>query len=103
MKISGIIEEANDVADKYNLQLVEIDRTDNIISLVLLIDNELFIQIYGNIEKVKLSILLSFLKREDCTGMILKAVNTIVILLILLMNIYLLMRRNQYKNLLGNL
>jgi len=64
VKISGIIEEANDVADKYNLQLVEIDRTDNIISLMLLIDNELFIQIYGNVEKLKLNLALVFKKRR---------------------------------------
>jgi len=36
VKLSGIISEANDVAEKYNLQLVEIDSTDNIISLKLL-------------------------------------------------------------------
>jgi hypothetical protein len=28
VKLSGIISEANDVAEKYNLQLVEIDSTD---------------------------------------------------------------------------
>jgi len=36
VKLSGIISEANDVAEKNNLQLVEIDSTDNIISLKLL-------------------------------------------------------------------
>ena len=50
MEVNRIIEQANDVADKYNLHLIEIDRTDNTISLKLLIDNELFIQIYGNAE-----------------------------------------------------
>ena len=51
MKISRIIEEANELADRYNLKLVEIDKTDNIINLKLSIDNELFIQIYGNAKK----------------------------------------------------
>lgn len=45
MELNKVVEEANEVANKYNLKLVEIDRTDNIISLKLLIDNELFIQI----------------------------------------------------------
>lgn len=43
MGINRIVKEANDVADKYNLKLLEIDRTDNIISLKLSIDNDLFI------------------------------------------------------------
>lgn len=59
MKLSGIISEANDVAEKYNLQLVEIDSTDNIISLKLLIDNDLFIQVYGNAQKDKLNLALA--------------------------------------------
>ncbi|MDL1968602.1 MAG: hypothetical protein LWW97_08685 [Deltaproteobacteria bacterium] len=56
MKLSGIISEANDAANKYNLQLVETDSTDNIISLKLLIDNDLFIQVYGNTQKDKLAL-----------------------------------------------
>ncbi len=64
MKANRVIEEASDVASKYNLQLVEIDRTDNIISLKLLIDNELFIQIYGNTGKDKLNLALVFKKRR---------------------------------------
>lgn len=64
MKINRIIEEVNDVAKKYNLKPVEIDRTDNIISLALLIDKELFIQIYGNTEKEKLNLALVFKKRR---------------------------------------
>lgn len=64
MKIESIVREASEVADKYNLQFVEIDRTDNIISLKLLIDNELFIQIYGNVEKDKLNLSLVFKKRR---------------------------------------
>ncbi len=64
MKINRIIKEASDVADKYNLQFVEIDRTDNIVSLKLLIDNELLIQIYGNTEKDKLNLALVFKKKR---------------------------------------
>lgn len=64
MEISRIFEEANKVADRYNLKLIEIDRTENIISLKLLIDNELFIQIYGNSNKNKLNLALVFKKRR---------------------------------------
>ena len=64
MKISSIIREVADVGKKYNLQLTETDRTDNIISLKLLIDNELFIQVYGNIQKEKLNMALVFKKRR---------------------------------------
>lgn len=64
MEINRVIEEANELADKYNLKLVEVDRTDNIVSLKLLIDNELFIQIYGNAEKEKLNLALIFKKRR---------------------------------------
>ncbi len=64
MELNKIVEEANDVADKYNLKLIEIDRTDNIISLKLLIYNDLFIQIYGNAEKDKLNLALVFKQRR---------------------------------------
>lgn len=64
MKLSRIIEETNAIADKYNLQLIEVDSTDNIISLKLLIDNELFIQIYGNTKKEKLNLALVFKNRR---------------------------------------
>ncbi|MBU0568586.1 hypothetical protein KJ693_10595 [bacterium] len=64
MEINKIIEETNEVAGKYNLRLVEIDQTDNIISLKLPIDNELFIRIYGNAEKDKLNLALVFRKRR---------------------------------------
>lgn len=64
MEISSILNEANEVASKYNLRLIEIDRTDNIISLKLLIDSELFIQIYGNADKDKLNLALVFKKRR---------------------------------------
>lgn len=40
MEIDNIIEEARNVADEYNLRFIEIDRTDNVISLKLLIDND---------------------------------------------------------------
>lgn len=64
MRLNGIIEEAGDVADRYNLQLVEVDRTDNIISLKLLIDNEVFIQVYVNVQKNKLNLSLVFKNRR---------------------------------------
>lgn len=64
MEINKIIEEANTVADKYNLKLVEIDKTDNVISLKLVVDNELFIQIYGNVERDKLNLTLVFKQRR---------------------------------------
>lgn len=31
MKISDVVKDANEVADKYNLKFIEIDRTENII------------------------------------------------------------------------
>ena len=64
MKISRIIREVTDVAKEYNLQFIETDRTDNIISLKLVIDNELFIQIYGNTQKKKLNLSLVFKNRR---------------------------------------
>jgi len=64
VKIDRIIEEAMIVANKYGLHFVEIDRTENIISLKLLIDSEFFIQIYGNNEKNKLNLALVFKKRR---------------------------------------
>ncbi len=64
MEINKIIEETDNVAEKYNLRLIEIDRTDNIISLKLLIDNELFIQIYNNTEKGKLNLALVLKNRR---------------------------------------
>lgn len=67
MKINKIIEEANGIADKYKLQLVEIDSTENIISMKLVIDNELFIQIYGNKSNDKLNLALVF-KRKRIYG-----------------------------------
>ena len=64
MEINAIIREAKDIADKYNLSLVEIDRTDNVISLKLVIDNDLFIHIYGNSAKNKLNLALVFKDRR---------------------------------------
>ncbi len=64
MEINKIVEEANEIALKYNLKLVEIDRTDNVISLKLVVDNELFMQIYGNADKGKLNLVLVFKQRR---------------------------------------
>ena len=80
MQVDKIIEEANKIAEKYNLKLLEIDRTDNIISLKLSIDKDLFIQIYGNVESNKLNLALS-LKTGAYTDMTMKVVVTTVILL----------------------
>lgn len=96
MEINKIIEEANTVADKYNLKLVEIDKTDNVISLKLVVDNELFIQIYGMLKRISLILPLS-LSRDDYMDMTLKVVNTTAILLTVLTDIFLLITRNQYK------
>ena len=64
MKIDRVIKEVNGIADKYGLELVEIDRTDNIISLRLIIDNEVFIKIYGNAEKDKFNLTLVFRRKR---------------------------------------
>jgi len=64
VEIDRLIEEATSVANIYSLELIEIDRTDHIISLKLLIDNELFIQIYRNIEKDKLNLALVLKKKR---------------------------------------
>lgn len=64
MQVDKIIEEANEIAEKYNLKLLEIDRTDNIISLKLSIDKDLFIQIYGNVESNKLNLALVLKNRR---------------------------------------
>ena len=64
MKIRSIVEEAHEVAHKYNLNVIELDRTDNIINLRLVIDNDLFIQIYANKQKQKLNLTLVLNKRR---------------------------------------
>ena len=64
MEINRIVKEVYDFARKYKLQFVELDRTDNIVSMRLLIDNELFIQVYGNAVKDKLNLTLVFKKRR---------------------------------------
>jgi hypothetical protein len=60
VEINSIIKEANELADRYNLKLVEIDKTDNVINMKLSIDYELFIKIYGNAKKNKLNLALIF-------------------------------------------
>jgi len=64
VEIDSVIKEANSIADKYSLELIEIDRTDNTISLRLIIDNEVFIKIYGNTEKDKLNLTLVFRRKR---------------------------------------
>ncbi|MBI5184130.1 MAG: hypothetical protein HZA01_00140 [Nitrospinae bacterium] len=58
--VEEILEEAERVAIEYGLRLIEIERLENIISLKLVIDKELFIQIYGNSEKEKINLALVF-------------------------------------------
>jgi hypothetical protein len=67
VEIDRVVKEANNAADKYGLELVEIDKTDNIISLRLIIDSEVFIKIYGNAKKDKLNLTLVF-KRKRIYG-----------------------------------
>jgi len=64
VEIRDIINEVTETAYKYNLQIIGIDRTDNIISLIILIDKELFIQIYGNTQKEKINFALIFKNRR---------------------------------------
>ena len=64
VEIEKVIRESGNVAKIYGLELVEIDRTDNIVNLQLVIDNELFIRIYGNAEKNKLNLALVFKKKR---------------------------------------
>jgi len=74
MKISAIIKGVNDVAEKYDLQLVETDRTDNIISLKLLIDHELFSHVIETFKRRR-SIWPLFSRTESFMAMTLKGVN----------------------------
>ncbi len=64
MEINDLVENAKSIADEYNLKLLEIDRTDNIVNMKVFIDNELFIQIYGNTTKDKLNLALVFKRRR---------------------------------------
>lgn len=64
MEIDEIIQEVADIADEYGLGFVEIDRTDNIVSLKLNMDNQIFIQIYGNSLKNKINMALVFTNRR---------------------------------------
>ena len=64
MTINSIIQEATEIASRHNLKLFELDRTDNIISLKLLMDNEIFIQVYGNARNDKINLALVFKKRR---------------------------------------
>lgn len=64
MEIKRIVDEAEIVAYEYGLKVLGIDQTENIISLKLIIDNEFFIQVYGNVKKNKLNLALVFKKRR---------------------------------------
>lgn len=67
MEINNLVENAKSIADEYNIEFIEIDRTDNIVNMKMFIDNELFIQIYGNTKKDKLNLALVF-KRKRIYG-----------------------------------
>ncbi len=67
MEINNLVENAKSIADEYNIEFIEIDRTDNIVNMKMFIDNELFIQIYGNTKKDKLNLALVF-KRKRLYG-----------------------------------
>lgn len=67
MNLKDVFEQASDVANEFNLTLVELDRTNNTISLRLYIDNELFFHIYTNQAKSKLNLAL-VLKGERLYG-----------------------------------
>jgi hypothetical protein len=53
VKIDSIFQEAKAIAENYDIKLIEIDRTENIISLDLVIDKNISIRIYGNVRKNK--------------------------------------------------
>ena len=40
MEINDLVENAKAIADEYNLEFIEIDRTDNIVNMKVFIDNE---------------------------------------------------------------
>jgi uncharacterized membrane protein YjjP (DUF1212 family) len=60
VKIDSIFQEAKAIAENYDITLIEIDRTENIISLDLIIDKDIFIRIYGNVHKNKINLALIF-------------------------------------------
>jgi len=64
VEISSIVDEAHAVSAAFGLELVEVDRTDNTVSLKLVIDAEIFIQVYSNTRKDKLNLTLVFKKRR---------------------------------------
>lgn len=64
MEIKKVVDEVKVAAHEYGLEILEIDQTENIISLKLIIDNEFFIQVYGNEGKNKLNLALVFKKRR---------------------------------------
>jgi hypothetical protein len=58
VSLDEVLKEANFVAQSESLHLLEIDRTDYAIKLRLLIDQEIFIQIYANESSGKLNLAL---------------------------------------------
>ena len=64
MKINDLVREAHDVVERFGLGFVELDRTDNTISLKLVIDSEIFVHVYGNTQKEKLNLTLILKQRR---------------------------------------
>lgn len=64
MEINGIVREAHEVAALFGLESVEVDKTDNTISLKVVIDAEIAIHVYGNTQKDKLNLALIFKQRR---------------------------------------
>jgi hypothetical protein len=60
VNLEDTFQQATEVAREFNLNLVELDRTNNTLSLRLYIDKELFFHIYTNEAKGKLSLALIF-------------------------------------------
>lgn len=58
MRLSDIKEQAFKVAQEFGFIIFEIDRTAHTINLRILVDQEIFIQIYANTKKEKLNIAL---------------------------------------------
>lgn len=64
MGINDIVREVHDVAELFGLEFVEVDKTDNTVSLKIVIDAEIAIHVYGNSQKGKLNLALVFKQRR---------------------------------------
>jgi hypothetical protein len=64
VEINELVREAHEVAVLFGLEFVEVDKTDNTVSLKVVIDAEIVIQVYGNTQKDKLNLALVFKQRR---------------------------------------